>query len=382
MASQQQQAAASDSDDEQSSSSDNEWRPSGVRPRARSARRAGPRAQPHKRDDLSTDDATGGDAQHHSRHYMFALALKPATHRAYMDAVVGFSEWCRHEGVDCTHPRELDTLLVDYMHHLYETGGSKQRAKNVVYGILTLHPQWQRYVVCARKCIAAFEKLRPAQRHPPLTRALAAAIALKMALRGWQNDAIGVLLSFECLLRINELLGVRNSDVSDTTIVSASGVSTRSVVLRLAYTKTLKNLSVSVRDLAIISLLADLRARTAPSDRLFTSSPVVYRTRFHAACSDLQLSSSYVPHSLRHGGATELYEQGWTVANIMVRGRWASEASARRYIHTSVGSAIAMQSASSGVASELGTLALLDLYATFCHAFAVAQVRGGRGCPQ
>jgi hypothetical protein len=43
----------------------------------------------------------------------------------------------------------------------------------------------------------------------------------------------------------------------------------------------------------------------------------------------------YVPHSLRHGGATFDYLRGRTVEQIMFRGRWVAMESARRYIQTS-----------------------------------------------
>ena len=68
---------------------------------------------------------------------------------------------------------------------------------------------------------------------------------------------------------------------------------------------------------------------------LFPGGSSKFRKEFKRACSELGLSSKYVPHSLRHGGATRLHLQGVRVEDIMVRGRWASSKSGRTYIQSS-----------------------------------------------
>ena len=53
---------------------------------------------------------------------------------------------------------------------------------------------------------------------------------------------------------------------------------------------------------------------------------------FKHACADLGLSKSYVPHSLRHGGATHDFLRGLSLEDILHIGRWASIKSARHYV--------------------------------------------------
>src|SRR5690349_2648427 len=43
---------------------------------------------------------------------------------------------------------------------------------------------------------------------------------------------------------------------------------------------------------------------------------------FKSTCAALGLSERYVPHSLRHGGATRLHLQGVSIEDILLRGRW------------------------------------------------------------
>jgi hypothetical protein len=63
----------------------------------------------------------------------------------------------------------------------------------------------------------------------------------------------------------------------------------------------------------------------------------MFRRCLKATCSDLGLSDLYVPHSLRHGGATRYrHVLNWSIENILERGRWVSTTSARRYIQSGV----------------------------------------------
>ena len=45
-------------------------------------------------------------------------------------------------------------------------------------------------------------------------------------------------------------------------------------------------------------------------------------------------NARFVFHSLRHGGATELFQAGWALDNIAHQGRWRSLTTTRRYINT------------------------------------------------
>ena len=91
---------------------------------------------------------------------------------------------------------------------------------------------------------------------------------------------------------------------------------------------------MQVHDQQVESLLRVLVLSAGAGDdaRLLPMSADKYRRVFKRACSDLDLSSSYVPHSLRHGGATRWHLLGHSIEDILLRGRWASTKSARRYV--------------------------------------------------
>ena len=89
---------------------------------------------------------------------------------------------------------------------------------------------------------------------------------------------------------------------------------------------------VEVRCPQVKRLILQLKRITKPGERLFPWSRSTHLKWFKKACADLRLSSDYVHHSLRHGGATRDYLEGMTIGDVMVRGRWAANKSAVHYI--------------------------------------------------
>jgi integrase len=148
---------------------------------------------------------------------------------------------------------------------------------------------------------------------------------------GFLRHAIGTLVSFHCFLRVGELVGLRREDVADAGDVRM-GVVSQNMTLRLRVTKTGRNQWVTVQDTSVRQLLRLLLNSTEPRQLLFPFSTSSFRHHFKTACSSLGLSSSYVPHSLRHGGATRAHLLGMSMEDILLRGRWASSKSARRYV--------------------------------------------------
>jgi len=60
---------------------------------------------------------------------------------------------------------------------------------------------------------------------------------MQLVRHGWLKHAIGVLLAFDCFLRVGELVGLRKSDVADRGDVRV-GSTHRRMLIRLRQTKT------------------------------------------------------------------------------------------------------------------------------------------------
>lgn len=93
------------------------------------------------------------------------------------------------------------------------------------------------------------------------------------------------------------------------------------------------NQSVRILSPDVAKLVLRLKAVTLPSDTLLAGmSSESFRRLFKKTCSLLGLSDRYVPHSLRHGGATRLWIMGKEISTIKTRGRWKSLDSCERYL--------------------------------------------------
>jgi len=137
------------------------------------------------------------------------------------------------------------------------------------------------------------------------------------------------------MFRIGELTNLTREDVLDSGDLRVSAEH-KGLVLKLSKTKTGPNKSVEVLEPAVITIFRDYIGDipiSKPKQKLFTFTGAQYRYQFKKACKQLGLSGLYVPHSLRHGGATRYYRvMKMPIEDVMFRGRWQSNDSARRYI--------------------------------------------------
>jgi hypothetical protein len=125
--------------------------------------------------------------------------------------------------------------------------------------------------------------------------------------------------------------------------------------IHLRRTKTGSHKGVEVRDGQVKALLLLLLKYSKPGQRLFPWHRSTHLKWFHKCCTSLQLSSDYVHHSLRHGGATRDYLNGMPIADVMVRGRWAATKSAIHYIQQ--GRQLMMLQSIPPLVDQLGRLA-------------------------
>jgi hypothetical protein len=268
--------------------------------------------------------------------FLIEASLAPSTLKKYKEAVKSFTIWCNDNDYDATDEYQLDSLLTEYFHTLYESndGIGKGQASCTLHGIIKYMPRCANKLPSASMSLQGWLKLRPSQSHPPLTYDLAVLISCKMTMNGNISYAIGVLLAFECLLRIGELCEIEKGDIADAGD-PRMGKEYSGTSIRLPKTKTGANQWVTVNDSDVVTLLRLLLSWT-PNDteRIFSFSAQSFRSVFKDTCAQLGLSHQYVPHSLRHGGATRLHLQGWSIEDILLRGRWQSNKSARRYIQS------------------------------------------------
>lgn len=278
--------------------------------------------------------------------FLLQSGYAASTLKAYRRAVRQFLEWCQLTNVafsDIRSADQLDDLLTDYFHYLYECfdGGGRQRAANTLSGIRMLLPRLGDGLTTAAHVLRRWRRLVPPESYPPLSWELAVMIAVQMVRSGSYRFGVAVLLSFDCLLRVSEMAALRREDVIDVAD-DRFGADFKQTLLHVRAAKTGPHQSVAVRDAAVVSLLRGLLADTPSGGHLFPGGVSAYRRLFNSVRDSLGLSSRYGTHSLRHGGATRLHLQKVPVEDILLRGRWKSHQSARTYIQMSAGLLAAM----------------------------------------
>jgi integrase len=272
-------------------------------------------------------------ASTNSKWFLLEAGYRPNTVRRYKTAVASFLEWCCNGGLIAHSFEDLDDHLTNYFHYLFgrANGGGRQLATETYFGVVMLLPRADGQLRVSHRALERWRKFKPSVSYPPLTWVLTVAIAIQMARSGLYRFAIATLLGFDCLLRCGELLSLRRSDVADAGD-SRLGAELRVMSVAIRRAKTGRNQSVTVLDEDVKALLRSLLASTSDSELLFPGGVKLYRLVFKMACHSLGLRDGYVPHSLRHGGATRLWMLGWSIEDIMVRGCWASTKSARHYV--------------------------------------------------
>lgn len=266
------------------------------------------------------------------------LALAPASLKAYQRSLRSFLIYARLTPQQLlTEPAaRLDRRLAVYIQHSYDTASPYTYAAHALHAVVYHRPDVKAKMFITRQCLKGWERVKQVASHPPLTWELTVAIACTLARSGFHGPAVAMLVAFHCYLRVGELTRIRVADVvlpDDPRM----GRAHNAMAVCLARTKTGRNQSVSVDhpDVATI-LCAWVRAlpRTAGRDTLvFAFSADLLRRLMRDACDQLGVGhTAYVPHSLRHGGATADFLQSGSIERVQFRGRWKSMESLRTYV--------------------------------------------------
>jgi len=267
-------------------------------------------------------------------------ALAPATLRTYtinLQSFLQFTQLTMSSFLSIPAPA-VDHRLAEYIEHLHSLGRPFDYASHTVNGVVFRRPELRLQLGESRLRLRGWQRTRRTQSHPPLTWELAVVFAVTMSKSGHHAAAVALLLAFDCYLRVGELVRLQRADVI-LPHDARTGRSHTGMALRLAVTKTGLNQWVSIQDSAVGELLESWIRRTAsgarPHDPVFPFSAAHFRRLLRSTAEAAGVGHiPYVPHSLRHGGATADFLTGATIEQVMFRGRWQSMQSARRYIQS------------------------------------------------
>ena len=273
------------------------------------------------------------------------FALKPRSLKSYNESLHLFLTYSRLsiQTLLTAPASDLDQLLAVYLQHAYDSGRPFGSTTKALHAVVFYRPDLKRSLYFARQCLKGWARVRKSESYPPLTWELTVAIACTMASSGYHGPAVAMLVGFDCYLRVSELTALRLKDVVMPNDPRMGRVHTNMAVC-LGKTKTGLDQSVGLQNPDVAAVLAlwatTVRTRGASGSaadanpRVFAFSPDFFRRLIRKACDALGLTTPYVPHSLRHGGATFDFLRTNSVEHVQFRGRWKSLESVRRYVQT------------------------------------------------
>lgn len=272
-----------------------------------------------------------------------AHAIQPATEHKYEQAVDDFLAWADrdHGGARVVWRtyEEVDEDLAAYTEALYEANprrGERQRAANARAGVIFYAgvPGGSRALPLATKCGVAWDNLVPGKSPPPLTREMGMLVAQRIYWDGRRSIACLVVVLVESYIRLNEGLDLTTADIALPGDLRMGALRNQAGV-RVGIGKTGKDQFVPVASELGIAALRWLKENAPAGGNVCDVKDSAVRRVFRSALAALKVQEvGFTIHSLRHGGATHALNSGVPLDEIMVRGRWGTIKSLRRYLQT------------------------------------------------
>ena len=239
------------------------------------------------------------------------LTVQPATRRRYDKALQRFFEYLEHEAIALPRHRYLmDTLIRDYVEHLWSTGEGRALAADTVAGLQDTQPQLRGHLQGTWRLLRTWNTSEIPNRAPPMPVEVLEAMVGHSLFHNRPLFALSLLLGFYGLLRTGEILGL-----------------------------TKKHLAIASRDTSVLVSLGmtkgGKRQGAAESVKVvLAEAPHAWRKTFVDTLESLGFTSLELrPYSLRRGGATFQFRQEGSFDRLMVHGRWQALRTTRLYIN-------------------------------------------------
>ena len=259
------------------------------------------------------------------------------TSEGYTRVIEHFEDWLSSGGWDAPRSvRELDCLAARYVEDSFAQSLPKSWVLHLLAALVLFQPALKGDLPTLAAALAGWRHMCPGGSWPPLPLDLAVAVSSVLFHMGHEEGATAVLLSFDCYLRISEVVGLLVTDVvlpGDALL----GVNTSIGSVNLRVTKTGRDQSVLIHARLVEALLRRRRedVRRSGHEFLFPSLTIrKLRGLFHKALLVLGVPrNKFTFHSLRHGGATfDFLHRRLTFAEVQHRGRWVSTKTCRIYL--------------------------------------------------
>lgn len=256
------------------------------------------------------------------------LVVKKATLAKYHSHFNRFFVWAESNELNLQSPEDIDASAANFIESLWADGFGKAEGSYLLAALQHMVPSLKNQLPLSWRLMKTWTKNELPTRAVPL--GAQTVLAFAGLFWAWNEHALaaGILIAFDLFLRTGELFCIRRSDVEFFT-----GGATVQLLGTKSSARQLHSERILIWDKVALRALRFLCHGKAPPDRLVDSSAVRFRSLWHRAVAFFLLQDFYIlPYSLRRGGATSAFRAGVTFDQLLVRGRWSHQRTARIYL--------------------------------------------------
>lgn len=228
-------------------------------------------------------------------------------------------------------------VLQAYGMHLFESGRRLYELRYTLIAVQNNFPHMRMLMGPAWAVVSKWEMVQPLQHRLPLPELLFKAMFVLAALKGWHRWVGTLLLGYEGIARIGEVLKAHRCDLllpSDL-LETDTGVA----FLRVRQPKTRfrgrgRVQHLKIKNPLVLPFLERVFGKLDPSLALFPLTAGMFRKRWDCLLDLLQVPPRHrpTPGSIRGGGAVLAYRRGEPIADILWRMRLLSLPTSSSYL--------------------------------------------------
>ena len=260
------------------------------------------------------------------------VGLQPRTLRAYRLALESFLRHLKKNDVSQLRVSKLDHQLSEFINSSFQEGGPISYSGHLLSALKRFHPELKLKLPVSTQFYRNWARSYTPKRAVPASWPLVEAMIAVALSRRQPSAGLLLALGFNCMLRTSEMLGLTFQH-----ILLHQGSDSLSIVLPHAKTSDGNPQVLQVTDPGILALSRQLLSSLSRRQRrllLWPLGPHAFRGFFQELLTTLGFpADSYLPYSLRRGGATFHYQATLSLDSTVTRGRWSCIKTARLYVN-------------------------------------------------
>eukprot|EP00438_Fugacium_kawagutii_P035056 Skav236663 [mRNA] locus=scaffold338:109507:114366:- [translate_table: standard] len=228
-------------------------------------------------------------------------------------------------------------VLKKYALHLFASGRRLYELRYTLIAIQHRFPHWKSAMGPAWAMVSKWEMYQPLQHRKPLPELLFKAMFVLATLKGWRRWSATLLLAFEGIARIGEVLSAKRCDLLLPCDLQEHDHAVAFVKIRQPKTRfrgrgRVQHLKIS--NGRVIPYLERVFGHLDPCLSLFPLTTYAFRKRWDYLLDTLSIPPQQrpTPASVRGGGAILAYRRGEPVADILWRMRLTSQPTLASYL--------------------------------------------------